>query len=190
MEGGHGFRDLIADYHVHLQSRSLAFRIALWNTVNSTLKIIKKFRGCLLPFLSLPSFRDSATNILRPVDGHGIHPFLQLALQSYCDSTHPKSLQGSLPEYLLIAITASSGRRLFDPKKASAQVASFLRLPKLKLMKVDFETISEVQSIIESHDLKPRDAIHAATALTNDIHRILSFDHDFDAIPSLTQITP
>ena len=81
-------------------------------------------------------------------------------------------------------------RRLFDAKKAAAQGASFLRLPNLKLLKVDYETISEAQSIIESHDLKPRDAIHAATALTNDIHRILSFDHDFDGIPSLTRIIP
>jgi predicted nucleic acid-binding protein len=81
-------------------------------------------------------------------------------------------------------------RRLFDPGRAAAQGASFLRLPNLKLLKVDGETISEAQSIVESHDLKPRDAIHAATALTNGIHRILSFDHDFDAIPSLTRITP
>ena len=81
-------------------------------------------------------------------------------------------------------------RRLFDAKKAAAQGASFLRLPNLKLLKVDYETISEAQSIVESYDLKPRDAIHAATALRKDIHRILSFDHDFDGIPSLTRIIP
>ena len=80
-------------------------------------------------------------------------------------------------------------RRLVDPKKTAAQGASSLRLQTLKLPKVDFETISEAQSIVESHDLKPRDAVHAATALTNDIHRILSFDHDF-VIPSLARITP
>lgn len=81
-------------------------------------------------------------------------------------------------------------RRLFDPGRAAAQGASFLELPNLKLLKVDIETISEAQSIVENHELKPRVAIHAATALANGIHRMLSFDQDFDAIPSLTQITP
>ena len=81
-------------------------------------------------------------------------------------------------------------RRLFDPKKAAAQGASFLKLPNLRLLRVNVETIFQAQSIVEDYELKPRDAIHASTALTNGIHTILSFDQDFDTIPSLTRIEP
>ncbi len=81
-------------------------------------------------------------------------------------------------------------RKLFDAKKAAAQGTSFLRVPNLKLLKVDIETISQAQSVVEDYELKPRDAIHAATAVANGLHRIMSFDKDFDTIPSLTRIEP
>ena len=81
-------------------------------------------------------------------------------------------------------------RRLFGSEKAAAQGASFLRLPNLRMLRVDVEVVSQAQSILEEFDLKPRDAIHAATAIRNGIESILSFDEDFDRLPNLARVAP
>jgi hypothetical protein len=81
-------------------------------------------------------------------------------------------------------------RRLFGVKQASAQGASFLKFPNLTLLRADSEVLSQAQSIIEEFDVKPRDAIHAASAMLNGIDKILSYDKDFDAIPTLSRIVP
>lgn len=81
-------------------------------------------------------------------------------------------------------------RRLFGSEKAAEQGASFLKLPNLKLLKVDMEIVSYAQALLEKHDLKPRDAIHAATAVKNGISEILSYDEDFDTVPDLVRLSP
>lgn len=81
-------------------------------------------------------------------------------------------------------------RRLFGPKQASAQGASFLKLPNINLLRADAEVAFKAQSIIEEFDVKPRDAIHAASAMLNGISQILSYDKDFDVIPTLTRVIP
>jgi predicted nucleic acid-binding protein len=81
-------------------------------------------------------------------------------------------------------------RRLFGSEKAAAQGASFLKLHNLKLLKVDLEIISQAQTLLERYDLKPRDAIHAATAMRNGIDKILSYDEDFDTLPNLVRVAP
>jgi len=81
-------------------------------------------------------------------------------------------------------------RRFFGAQRAATQGASFLGLPNLRLLKVDLEIISKAQTLLERYDLKPRDAIHAATAMKNGIEKILSYDEDFDMLPNLTRISP
>jgi hypothetical protein len=81
-------------------------------------------------------------------------------------------------------------RRLFGSEKAAAQGASFLELPNLKLLRVDLEIVSQAQTLLERYTLKPRDAIHAATAIRNGIDKILSYDPDFDALPNLVRVSP
>ncbi len=80
--------------------------------------------------------------------------------------------------------------RLFGPQKAAAQGASFLRLPNLRLLKVDYEIISKAQTLLGKYGLKPRDAIHAATAIASRIDKILSYDEDFDILPKLIRVSP
>jgi len=63
-------------------------------------------------------------------------------------------------------------------------------LPNLRLLRADIRVVSRAQSIVEDFDLKPRDAIHAATAIENGIDKILSYDDDFRAIPDLTRVVP
>jgi len=81
-------------------------------------------------------------------------------------------------------------RRLFGSERAAAQGASFLKLPNLRLLRVDLEIISLAQSLLQKHSLKPRDAIHAATATRNGIDKILSYDEDFDVLPNLVRVSP
>jgi len=81
-------------------------------------------------------------------------------------------------------------RRLFGSEKAATQGLIFLKLPNLQLLKVDSEVIHQAQSLLEKHNLKPRDAIHAATAIKNKLNRIISYDEDFDTVPNLVRIEP
>ena len=46
----------------------------------------------------------------------------------------------------------------------------------------------KAQQLIEEYNLKPRDAIHAATALVNGINEIISDDSDFDKIKEIRRI--
>lgn len=43
---------------------------------------------------------------------------------------------------------------------------------------------------MEKHRLKPRDTIHAATALENKINTIVSYDRDFDSLIEVKRIEP
>ncbi|MBS7629664.1 type II toxin-antitoxin system VapC family toxin [Candidatus Bathyarchaeota archaeon] len=67
---------------------------------------------------------------------------------------------------------------------------SFLKLPNIKMLRVDSEIILHAQNLLEKYSLKPRDAIHAATAIRNGINKIMSYDSDFDILPNIVRITP
>ena len=45
--------------------------------------------------------------------------------------------------------------------------------------------ISKAQELMEAYNLKPRDAIHAATAIVNGIKEIISDDSDFDKVKEI-----
>lgn len=64
----------------------------------------------------------------------------------------------------------------------------FIRLANLNFLKVDEDVIFKAQELISKYNLNPRDALHAATALTNNINKIISDDSDFDKIKELKRI--
>lgn len=64
----------------------------------------------------------------------------------------------------------------------------FLSLPHLKLISADATVVMEAQRIIAEYKLKPRDAIHAATALKNGIKEFVSDDPDFDSVSGIKRI--
>ncbi|MHA1149039.1 MAG: type II toxin-antitoxin system VapC family toxin [Promethearchaeota archaeon] len=66
----------------------------------------------------------------------------------------------------------------------------FLVFPNLAIKKVDLTTINQAQNLISKYNIRPRDAIHAACALENNIRTIYSFDDDFDMIKELRRIEP
>lgn len=63
-----------------------------------------------------------------------------------------------------------------------------LRFPNLTFFKVDEIVMAKAQELISKYDIKPRDAIHAASALVKGIREILSDDPDFDKIKELKRI--
>jgi len=64
----------------------------------------------------------------------------------------------------------------------------FLRFPFLQRAKVDDLILMQAQKFIEKYDLRPRDAIHAATAVSNRCRAIVSDDPDFDRVKEIARI--
>ena len=65
----------------------------------------------------------------------------------------------------------------------------FINMPNLKIFNVDINCIEKAQELIEKYKLFPRDAIHAATAILNNVIQILSEDKDFDRVEELKRKT-
>lgn len=54
----------------------------------------------------------------------------------------------------------------------------------------DRSVFTRALTLVESSDVRGRDAVHAATALETGFTEIVSADTDFDRIPGLTRIDP
>lgn len=61
----------------------------------------------------------------------------------------------------------------------------FTSLPNIILLNVTNKIIQKAQELLEKYNLKPRDAIHAATAILNKCEFIASDDPDFDKVKEL-----
>lgn len=66
----------------------------------------------------------------------------------------------------------------------------FLNFPNLRILPVRRTTVLKAQELMENYELKPRDALHAATALENKLVAIVSFDEDFDKVKVVKRIEP
>lgn len=73
-----------------------------------------------------------------------------------------------------------------SPERALTYTRSFLETPRLVFAPVDSRTTHLAIALIEQHDLNPRDAIHAATAITHACTRLITCDQDFNSIKELT----
>ncbi len=78
-------------------------------------------------------------------------------------------------------------RKLSTPETAQKEGRQFLEFPNLKLLQIDAKTLEKAQSMIERYSLKPRDAMHIACAIQNNITHIISDDGDFDKITEITR---
>ena len=52
----------------------------------------------------------------------------------------------------------------------------------MRFINTDSNIIIKATEIAENYNLKPRDSIHIATALSRDMHNIISDDFDFDSV--------
>ena len=78
--------------------------------------------------------------------------------------------------------------RLLGAEDAVAAGYKLLAFPRLKLLAVNEAVIFKAQWMVERYGLKPRGAIHAATAVIADEDTIVSDDKDFDKVESLNRV--
>ena len=79
-------------------------------------------------------------------------------------------------------------KRELGKEKGIEQSKILLTNPGLTWLKATKESVEKAQEIVEKYNLNPRDAIHAATALLNNIKEIASDDSDFDKVKELKRI--
>jgi len=84
---------------------------------------------------------------------------------------------------IVYVVSKVSGRD--DGKRAGS---TFLFFPNLKILDVDEEVVRCAQELVEKYDLKPRDAIHAASAIHNGIKEIITNDNNFDVVRELKRV--
>ncbi len=91
-------------------------------------------------------------------------------------------------EVVWVAARAEGG---FDPARAAETGRRFLALPNLRFVPVDRELVAAAQQIMTSARVRPRDSIHAATALRFAGGSLVTVDSDFvsagvaDSLPKL-----
>ena len=66
----------------------------------------------------------------------------------------------------------------------------FFSLPNIEFIDAKKEIILKAQKLVEKYSIKPRDAIHCATALFLGVKEIVTEDSDFDKVSELIRIDP
>lgn len=81
-------------------------------------------------------------------------------------------------------------RKMRGKEIAKVEGKKLLNFPNLQFLVVNEKTLRRAQEIVEKYDLRPRDAIHAASALLTNAENIISGDGDFDKIVEIKRKTP
>ena len=80
-------------------------------------------------------------------------------------------------------------RKSLPPDLTNNVGNSFFSLPNLELKDVNKAIVLKASDLVAQHNLRPRDAIHAATAILNGEKEIISDDSDFDKVKELIRIS-
>ncbi len=86
---------------------------------------------------------------------------------------------------VVYSIRKNKGKEIADKEGEK-----LLKFPNIEFIKVESNIMSKAQEVMIKYNLKPRDSIHAATAITKEINQIKSDDSDFDKIKELKRISP
>jgi predicted nucleic acid-binding protein len=78
--------------------------------------------------------------------------------------------------------------RTLNRSEGINQGKKLLDFPNLKLIPADSQVLSRAQRLIEKHKIRPRDAIHVASALERKITEIISDDSELEAIKEIVRI--
>ena len=76
-------------------------------------------------------------------------------------------------------------RKKMSIEESIVKGRNFLEIKNLTLIEVSKHTLVVAQDLMQKHSLKPRDAIHAATAIINKCEEFISDDADFDKVKEL-----
>ena len=79
-------------------------------------------------------------------------------------------------------------RKLLGKDIAVEEGKKFLVFPNLKFIKVENDIIQKAQDLISKYNLKPRDAIHSASAIIHNAEGIITDDPDFDKLTEVKRI--
>ena len=80
--------------------------------------------------------------------------------------------------------------KFIDREIAVSEGEKYLQFPNLNFIDAKKEIIVKAQNLLKKYNIKPRDAIHAATALHSGVTEIISEDSDFDKIIEIKRIDP
>jgi uncharacterized protein len=81
-------------------------------------------------------------------------------------------------------------RRVLGPEDSVAKAQELLDFPNLGWTRVDLAVLRRAAGLYRSLPMRPRDAIHAASALESGEREILSEDRVFDRVPGLNRLWP
>lgn len=89
-----------------------------------------------------------------------------------------------LDEYLYKILQLSEDPKSESLKRLKRGLKKIFALPKIKLVNPPLETNKHLSliRIINKHNLKPRDAYHLFTTLSNKVKYFATFDKDFDKV--------
>jgi predicted nucleic acid-binding protein len=80
-------------------------------------------------------------------------------------------------------------RKTMGHSEAQSQGQKLMGFLNLQFIKVDENVLSQAQGLINKYNnLKPRDALHAASAISQKIEAIISDDQDFDVIKEVKRV--
>ena len=100
------------------------------------------------------------------------------------EASQGKYVTSSLTLYETLVIMAGlTGRSLKDKAFVEEIVNSITSLPSLLITPLTVEDVTEAANLMKEYDLDYEDALHLATALRNNVKKIISNDQDFDKTP-------
>ena len=81
-------------------------------------------------------------------------------------------------------------KRNLDKKIALKEGNLLLSFPNLQIFSITQNELFKSQVLMEKYNIQPRDALHAACMISNNISEIISFDADFDIIKEISRFAP
>jgi hypothetical protein len=79
-------------------------------------------------------------------------------------------------------------RKFLGKSESINQGQKLLGFTNLHFINVDENILSRAQILMSNYNLKPRDSIHAASAIDKKLKTIISDDIDFDKVKEITRI--
>jgi len=86
-------------------------------------------------------------------------------------------------------VLRSLERHMASRDEAAKRTARFVALPNLRVCDITSKDFSKSLEFFRQ-GLEPRDALHAAVALSNSVEKMLSFDKDFDVVKGIKRVEP